>query len=265
MVPQHVDIKVNGASLRLATDVQEVGEDRLQAAPFPAGDVEHLEREYARVRPAPGGVQIEAENIMAAGTLGVNLRWEGRLRLLTNNHVISENGNVGAAVYQPGIGGEGNRLARVSGFQPVRTQADKAASGVVFNRHDLAWCDVDETVASPEIVELGTPTGVRAPVEGEWIRLMGKRTGAVQRARVESVHLAKVLRWPDGYGDWAFFDEQIQLDHVCTQPGDSGSAYVAESDGMVVGIHVGANAQYSWGCPLPSTAFSLPEKGGAME
>jgi hypothetical protein len=35
-----------------------------------------------------------------------------------------------------------------------------------------------------------------------------------------------------------------------TQSGDSGAAYVADDD-MVVGLHVGANNVYSFGCAVP--------------
>lgn len=252
LVPGHLHLEVNGTLLRLATDVQEVGLDRLQRAADEEvrdapGDRLVLDQ---RLRPAPGGVQIEAENIDGTGTLGVNIRWRDRLRLITNNHVISENGNVGAVVYQPSAGSMRNRLTRVSGFDEVRTQPDKDRPEPHFNRRDVAWCDVDEEQATRDILHLGIPAGVRAPVAGERIRLVGKETGAVQHARIADIHLRKVLRWPDETGDWAFFDEQIQLDRVVTQAGDSGSAYVAESDNRVVGIHVAANASYSWGCPL---------------
>jgi len=238
LVPEVLEMDVGEAPIAVPTDVQPVGHERLEV----------LDK---RVRPAPGGIQIEAENINATGTLGVNILFGEHFRLLTNNHVISENGNVGAAVYQP-TEGKKNLLARVSGFVEVVTYAEKEQPRPVFNRMDLAWCNVDADTAAPSIEMLGTPAGIRAPRMNEKVRLVGKQTGTVQRARIVNTQLAKVLRWPDAQGDWAFFENMIQLDRVVTRAGDSGTAYVAVSDNYVVGIHVGANQMYSWGCTLGS-------------
>jgi hypothetical protein len=241
-VPRQVDVHVPGAdggvrTLSVPTDVVEVGELRTEAL-------------NQRVRPAPGGYQIAAENIKGSGTLGVNIVWAARYRMLTNNHVISENGNLDAAVYQP-EGGPGDRLGTVDGYVPVVAYPSSVTPFPHYNRQDLAWSDIDPSVGSPEITQIGTPTGVRAPVPGEGVVVIGKQTGQARRTMVASTTLAVRLEWPSpGSGAWAWFENMIQLGASVAQSGDSGSAYVALTDRKVVGIHVGGGAAYSFGCQL---------------
>jgi hypothetical protein len=223
-------------AVSMPTDVVEVGELRTEHAVS-----------------ARGGSEIAADNVKLTGTLGVNVVWAGRYRLLASNHVISENGNLGAEVRRldadPGRPGE--PVGTVDGYLPVACHPSPVTPFPLYNRQDLAWCDLDRTAGSPEIAGIGTPTGLRAPVAGEAIRMIGKQTGRVRTATVVSTALAVRVEWPTvGAGTWAWFDSMIQLDAAITQPGDSGSAYVALSDGKVVGLHVGGGA-YSFGCQLP--------------
>jgi hypothetical protein len=235
----HVPVAGAGAvrTVALPTDVVEVGELRTEV----------LDQ---RVRPAKGGYQIAADNLKGTGTLGVNIVWASRYRMLTTNHAISENGNLAAEIYQPD-GGSGDVLGTVDGYVPVLTYPSPVVPFPAYNRQDLAWCDIDPSVGSPEIAEIGTPSGLRAPVVGEAITMIGKQSGQVRRATVSSTTLALRLEWPlPGAGAWAWFDNLIQVSSSVTQPGDSGSAYVALTDGKVVGIHIGGGAAYSFGCQL---------------
>ncbi len=217
------------------TDVVEVGEPRL--------DVNN-----ERIRPAEGGYQIKAENMPGTGTLGVNIVWASKYRLMTNNHVIACNTNAGADVYQPSIGAN-NKIGVVNGFIPVVTYPTSTEPYPHYNTQDLAWTYLTPLVGSPEITQIGTPSGVRAPVPGESVVLVGKETGTIRKAKISSLVYATTLQWP-APGSYAWFDTFIRLDAKVTVPGDSGSAYVALSDGKVVGIHVGSNAAFSYGCQL---------------
>jgi hypothetical protein len=216
------------------TDVIEVGGDRIEV----------LDQ---RVRPVPGGYQIRAAGINGSGTLGVSIDWGGRYRMLAANHVISVNGNLGATVYQPTVAAE-NAVAQVSGYVPVITYAADNHPNPVYNLQDLAFCDTTEKVGSPAIHQLGKPGGIRAPRVGESISMIGKQTGHVRSATIDSITLTKAaVPW---CGAYAWFERMIQLSAVITQSGDSGAAYVADSDGWVVGIHTAANSHYSWGSQL---------------
>lgn len=221
-------------SVSIPTDVIGVGEDRLEVL-------------NQRVRPCPGGYQISAQNIAGTGTLGVNIVWRGRYRALTCNHVISNNGNELATVYQPGAGG-GNDFGTVDGFIPVVTYPTTTEPNPHYNPYDLAWSNTDPATGDPTVYKVAIPAGIRAPVAGEQVFVIGKQTAQVRSARIAyTMTMRGQVGWNGGY---AWFSPVIQLDSVVTQPGDSGSAYIAQSDAKVVGIHVGANASFSWGCWL---------------
>lgn len=219
----------------IPTDVVEVGEL-------------HLDVNDQRVRPAPGGYQIAAANLPGTATLGVNIVWAAKYRLMTNNHVIAHNGNLGADVYQPS-GGSNNKLGTVDGYIPVVTYPSPNQPFPHFNNQDLAFSNLTPAVGSPDIAQIGTPSGLRAPIVGEQIVLVGKQTGQVRKASVASITYSTTLQWP-APGSWAWFESLIRLNANVTQPGDSGSAYVALTDGKVVGIHIGGGGQYSFGCQL---------------
>lgn len=219
------------------TDVQETGPN----------EVEVLNQ---RVRPVPGGYQISADNMPGTGTLGVSIVWGGRYRSITNNHVIAKNGNEKAPVYQPDKGND-NAIGTVDGMTPVVTYASGSQPNPTYNRQDLAWSYTSRSVTSPDIHLIGRPSGIRAPQPGEQVQLIGKQTAAVQVATVIDVVTTLVINWAAGTAKpWAFFERLVRLDHRCTQPGDSGAAYVATSDMAVVAIHVGSNQAFSYGCQL---------------
>jgi len=239
-IPEAYDAHVlgpDGAVLEVTvpTDVVEVGQPRL--------DINN-----ERIRPAEGGYQIRAENMNGSGTLGVNIVWASKYRLMTNNHVIACNRNAGADVYQPSDG-VNNKIGVVNGFIPVVTYPNSTEPHPHYNTQDLAWTYLTPLVGSPEITQIGVPSGVRAPVAGESVVLVGKQTGTVQKAKIASLAYAATMEWP-GPGSYAWFNTLIRLDANVTRPGDSGSAYVALSDGKVVGIHVGGNNAFSFGCQL---------------
>jgi hypothetical protein len=219
---------------RIPTDVVEVGEV-------------HLDVNNERLRPAPGGYQIAAANLPGTGTLGVNIVWAGKYRLMTNNHVISHNGNLGADVYQP-TGGSGNKLGTVDGYIPVINYPRQNELFPHFNNQDLAYSNLNPAVGSPEIAQIGTPPGLRAPIVDEQIVVVGAQTGEVRKATIKSIIYSTTLEWPSP-GRWAWFESLIRLDTKVTVSGDSGSAYVALTDGKVVGIHIGGG-QFSFGCQL---------------
>ncbi len=237
-VPAQLELEVPGpdgstSTVSVPTDVIAVGEARLQA----------LDQ---RVRPCPGGYQVDSGVTGISGTLGVNIAWRGAYRLLASNHVIAENGNVGSEVYQPRDNAD-DLVGTVNGYVPVVLYPKPDEPNPVFNKQDLAWSNVGKDVCAPAIYEIGAPKGIREPKVGETVRLVGKQTGAVKTAKVVSVDLQKKMKWPIGGTQFAWFTSLIQLDSVVTVAGDSGAAYVAD-DGMVVGLHMGANDAYSFGC-----------------
>lgn len=232
--------------VEIRTDVVECGNLRLFA----------LDR---LVRPAPGGVRIGVSDPAgwARGTLGVNLRWNGRFRLLTCNHVIAKNGNVGATVYQPASGCCWWPLTAVTDFVPVQTANEDAVNPPV-NRYDFAWCDIDLRRGATIIAESHwQPAGYRAPKpikkkkeEQEQVAWIGQETGTVQEATIKS--RSDTMKMEFLPGQWATFGGVIALSGGEAVPGDSGSAVIATSDRMVVGLlHAGDDAGEIYATRIP--------------
>jgi hypothetical protein len=244
-IPPRIDLHVQSpqgevSQVSVPTDVVEIG--KLKPAVLDQ-----------RVRPTPGGYKITADASWfseSAGTLGVNIVWGGKFRLLTNNHVISHNNNDGGTVYQPEsvLFGD-NKLSTVAGYYPVITYTDRNQVNPSYNTYDLAWCDIDPAAGSTNITTIGVPTGIRRAVNGEAVQWIGQRTGVVQNATVGSITAQAVIEFLDG--QWAWFHNVIRLTGGIVQSGDSGSAIVATNDMNVVGlVFANNNLNQGYGCMI---------------
>ncbi|MDY7091369.1 MAG: hypothetical protein SX243_00205 [Acidobacteriota bacterium] len=216
--------------LSIRTKVVEVGPIRLAALD-------------EKKRPAPGGYKISvSEGFFSegTGTLGCNLAWSGKYRLLTNNHVISKNGNIGGTVYQPEQGLFGNSLTSVTGYMPVTAMDSRNPPVPTFNRYDFAYCNMTTETGATNIYGIGQPTGYRAPVNGENVKWVGQVTAAVQTTTIAGLVGRAVISWKDS--TWAFFDNVITFAAGTVAQGDSGSAVVGTNDMKVVGLIFATNA-----------------------
>ena len=259
-IPPEIEMRVprtDGGfeSVPVPTDVVQTGQVR----------ADRLTKE----RPCPGGYRIQAAGMGGGGTLGVNIVWRGKYRLLTCNHVIADNdkNKIGDWVYQPEIG-TFTDLARVSGFAPLTVQTD-STDPTKWNMLDLAWCDIadkDKGKFSEEIYGLGKPTGYRGPRVGETVCVVGAKTGQGKYASIES--RTAQLKIPM-MGGVVYFHRMIMLDTCVTQKGDSGAAFVSMEDNMVVAINVGSDDEKknSYGCwiafekPPPLVTEVIPASG----
>jgi hypothetical protein len=209
----------------------------------------------ARIRPCPGGYGIQGDGI-DMGTLGVNIFWPdpitgiAKYRLLTNNHVISQNGaNKSGIVWQPDDSDKSlNYLTKVTGYVPLRFYNSNNEQNPIYCTQDLAWCDIDQMAGAPDITDMETlPKGIRKPIIGEKILMIGKTTGKVQKGTIQSMDYAGVM--PLG-GRYVYFKNLIKISGGESNSGDSGMAYIAEKDYKVVGIHMGKSPQWIFGCMI---------------
>ncbi len=87
-----------------------------------------------RFRPAPGGVSLGHASI-TAGTLGCLVRKQGRLYILSNNHVIANSNDaaVGDPILQPGSADGGRNpadlIARLSEWVPIEFEGGDGGGG----------------------------------------------------------------------------------------------------------------------------------------
>lgn len=109
--------------------VHGVPTDVVQTGPFFA-----LQSRTGRHRPAPGGVSIGHVGI-TAGTLGCLVRKDGRLHVLSNNHVLANSNDAaeGDAILQPGSADGGrdpdDRIARLSEWVPISFDGEDGGDG----------------------------------------------------------------------------------------------------------------------------------------
>ncbi|MGY1670088.1 hypothetical protein [Geodermatophilus sp. SYSU D00710] len=183
-----------------------------------------------RTRPLVPGLSV-AHPAVSAGTLGGFVRLDGRLAVLSNNHVLAaaDTGAVGDAVLQPGPADRGTPADRVATLAASVPFTDRA------NRVDAAVATLDEGVeADPGRVPggpLGTtvPDGVEVEPDEE-VEKVGRTTGHT-RGRITAVEVDGVaVQYEDGVH---VFDDQIEIEGLSgafSAGGDSGSVIWRSSD-----------------------------------
>ncbi|MGY1712885.1 hypothetical protein ACI78R_00340 [Geodermatophilus sp. SYSU D01106] len=214
VVRAEVDVRVTGPILPQA---------RHRASPPPAD----LQR---RTRPLVPGLSI-AHAAVSAGTLGGFVRLDGRLAVLSNNHVLAAEGAgaVGDPVLQPGPADGGTATDRVATLAAVAPLTDGP------NRVDAAVATLDEGVTAEPGDVPGGPLGAAVPdgleVEpDEEVEKVGRTTGHT-RGRITAVEVDGVaVQYDDGVH---VFDDQIEIEGLSgafSSGGDSGSVIWRSSD-----------------------------------
>ena len=209
--------------VRAEVDVRVTGPILPQSSPPPAD----LQR---RTRPLVPGLSV-AHAAVSAGTLGGFVRLDGRLAVLSNNHVLAagDAGVVGDAVLQPGPADGGTPADRVATLAAVARLTDGP------NRVDAAVATLDDGVTAEPGGFPGGPLGATVPdgveVEpDEVVEKVGRTTGHT-RGRITAVEVDGVaVQYDDGVH---VFDDQIEIEGLSgafSSGGDSGSVIWRSSD-----------------------------------
>ncbi|WP_157962918.1 trypsin-like serine protease [Chitinophaga deserti] len=232
--------------VKVPTDVQEVGPFRDDAEPVAKPEPM---ASWDRIRPAPGGQQVQPQGINMAGTLGASFNINGQYRMLSNNHVLSYNGQY-TRIYQPDVSQQQNYLCDVSGFINLITYPNSNQFNPIYNTTDLAWCNTTPLVCSPAINGIGTPVGFAAPAANMQVSCYGATTDEVMHTSIVSVHYQGVMRI---MGQYAWFQDAIWLngDNFAPLPGDSGSILV-NNQLQMVGILTATNVFGAMACLIPT-------------
>ena len=186
-------------------------------------------------RPVPGGSSVGHFRV-TAGTHGGLVQLEnGKLCLLSNNHVLANVNEAasGDPILRPGSADGGrlptDRIATLEGWTPIDFAAPNATDAAV------AWTSF--AVASPGFHELGTiGTDPLPPAIGLPVRKVGRTTGHTV-GRIVGMHAdVRVV-----YGArTAIFTEQIQIRTLDGSPfsqgGDSGALIVTADTRRPVGL-----------------------------
>lgn len=230
------------------------------AMSFAEGDGPAWRRE--RTRPLKIGLSVGHENV-TAGTIGAFAKVNGKVCLLSNNHVIANcnDSKPGDKVLQPGKYDKGNVekdvVAKLLKFAPIK------------KKNNLVDCAVAELISGEKydanaVEGFGKLTGVaKNDIEiGEEVRKFGRTTsftkGKVSAIEVDSIGI--------GYGDKlgvCYFDNQIEV--VGTENsgpggfsngGDSGSL-VINTKGQAVALLFAGSSQMTIVNPIKHVLKAL--------
>lgn len=243
----------------MLTDVKEIGV------------VKALKARTDRWRPASGGVSIGHEWI-TAGTLGCLVEKEGKVYILSNNHVLADSNNapIGSAILQPGKydGGEPiDKIATLSEFVPIEFSGGEgcnigqavAKMGSLFakligsktrlqaisirqlpNHVDAAIAlPVGEGMVKNEILEIGRIGGWAGVTLGSVVKKSGRTTG-VTVGTITQVSVTVNVEYGDG--KIAIFTNQLMIEPGgFSAGGDSGSAVLDVDNNLVALLFAGSD------------------------
>jgi hypothetical protein len=191
-----------------------------------------------KIRPAQPGCSVgfrdPKNQFVMAGTFGALVKQGTTLYILSNNHVLADEGQLqpGAAIFQPGLLDGGNpktdQFAALTKFIPLQAAGNKV---------DCAMAKVlANNLVSKNVLHIGAPAGVEAAAIDMNVHKFG-RTTSYTVGRVSSIDTDVTV----GYETGNFtFQEQIIV--VGTQgtsfsaAGDSGSLIMERSTNKAIGL-----------------------------
>lgn len=229
------------------------------------GPIRALAARTDRQRPAPGGVSIGHRDI-TAGTLGCLVRKDGRLFILSNNHVLANSNaaELGDPILQPGpLDGGGfpdDWIANLEDFVPIAFLGAPAGCSLARRgtqllnsflgrmgsdlrlrmvRESAITNLVDAAIARPrrddevseDILEIGALIDIASAELGMEILKSG-RTTELTRGRIEQVDVTVDVQYDAGR--MARFTDQLMAGRM-SQGGDSGSG-VLDAHARLVGL-----------------------------
>jgi len=220
-VPRTVPPDLIGGA-HVPTDVVQLGRMQLDAAALAIRD------------PIQPGNSIGHPTCLA-GTLGAVVKRGGTTLLLSNAHVLADNGHAkkGDPILYPARKDRGRKPGDVIGHLDSFVAFE---GGGTFG--NVADCAVARVIPNgralvPAIRNLGGPTGVTAPRRGMRITKVGRTTG-LTKGTVRDVHFRFRLPYP-GLGMIGFRDQVLCTPYSAS--GDSGSLVLEARTRKAVGLH----------------------------
>ena len=215
-----------------------------------------------KMRPARPGVSIGHYNI-TAGTFGCLVKRGSDVFILSNNHVLADinKAQLGDAILQPGKydgGTDADKIAELAEYIPIEFDGGGGGtepggcSGLITSLMSLFGLQPAKTssinepganhvdcaiakplspdLVTPEILQIGKPTGVGTVTLGTSVQKFGRTTSYTQD-RIIQVDVTATV---DYGGPTATFHGQLMAGAM-SQGGDSGSA-VLDDQKRVVGL-----------------------------
>lgn len=240
----------------LPVDVEETGLFRAFAAPRKKPASKSLKPQTGgpmpnpklRFRPAqPGcsvGFQFPPPNSsVMAGTFGALVKNAGDIYILSNNHVLADEGRLspGAPIFQPGLLDGGNsgsdRVASLTRFVPLQPG--------VMNKVDAAIAKGDSaSILSSDILHIGHPSGTAVAAIDMRVHKFG-RTTSYTVGHITSVATDVTVAYDTG--NFTFEDQIIIVgdEGPFSAPGDSGSLILERQSNKAVALLFAGSASHT--------------------
>jgi hypothetical protein len=229
----------------IPTDVEEVGlfrkfplkTSRRRRRAVPAAEA--MPNPRVRMRPAQPGCSIgfrdPGDQFVMAGTFGALVTDGDHTSLLSNNHVLADEGRLpaGAPIFQPGLLDGGNpdtdQIAELTRFEPLQAGAP--------NKVDCAMARALRlSLVSNAILFIGPPAGVAPAADDMVVHKFGRTTG-YRAGRITSIDTDVTVTYETGNYT---FEGQIIIVGLNDQPfsdaGDSGSLILERATQKAVAL-----------------------------
>jgi hypothetical protein len=222
----------------LAVDVEEVGVFRAFARkkPQPAGPMPNPK---ARFRPAQPGCSVGYQfpppsQFVMAGTFGAVVKDSGGSYILSNNHVLADEGRLaaGADIFQPGLLDGGNastdKVAALTRFIPLQVG--------VLNQVDCAIAKANSAaLLSREVLHIGPPAGTVPAAMDMRVHKFG-RTTSYSVGHITSIATDVTVGYETG--NFSFENQIIIVGDggPFSAAGDSGSLILERQTNNAVGL-----------------------------
>jgi hypothetical protein len=235
------------------TDVEEVGLFRRLAVRRPprrrkAPAAPAMPDPRVKIRPArPGcsiGFQDPENQFVMAGTFGALVEDAGGSYVLSNNHVLADEGRLpaGSPIFQPGLLDHGDpdtdQIAELTRFEPL--------SGSAANQVDCAIARaLRASLVSKDILFIGPPQGVSQAADDMIVHKFGRTTG-YRAGRVTSIDTDVSVQYETGTFT---FEGQIIIvglnGESFSDAGDSGSLILERATQKAVGLLFAGSASHT--------------------
>jgi len=228
----------------LPVDVEETGIfHRFGAKPKPAP----LPNPRTRIRPAQPGCSVgfrdPADQFVMAGTFGALVKDNAGTYVLSNNHVLADEGQLakGSPIFQPGLLDGGNastdQIAKLTRFVPLQPGT---------NLVDCAIAQLTEPdIATKDILFIGPPTGAADAHIDMNVHKFG-RTTSYTTGRVTSIDTDVTVQYETG--QFTFTGQIIVVGpkgHSFSAAGDSGSLILERPSNKAVGLLFAGSASHT--------------------
>ena len=242
----------------LAVDVEEVG--LFHRFPASAAAAAAVPNPRTKIRPAPPGCSVgfadPNNQFVMAGTFGALVKDANGAYILSNNHVLADEGQLaaGAPIFQPGLLDHGNaatdQIAQLTRFVPLQPN--------VSNSVDCALAAVTNPAdVTNSILQIGPPSGAGDAEIDMTVEKFGRTTGYTV-GQVTSVDTDVSVQYETGTYTFGGQVIVVGLDgQAFSNSGDSGSLIVERTSKTAVALLFAGSASHTIANHLPDVLHAL--------